>query len=97
MPFALRGREGADIGEQRGSDGSLRLRSGTSSPQHRRACRRDGGRSLKYESLSMRLSATGDASAISLPYRFEAVLFDQIGTLQTSIDAGLGSQSSSRG
>ena len=49
MPFALRGRERADIGEQRRRAAGSRLRFGMSSPQYRRACRGHGGRSLKHD------------------------------------------------
>src|SRR5215472_5574974 len=49
MPFALRGREGADIGEQRRCAAGSRLRFGMSSPQYRGACRGHGDRSLKHD------------------------------------------------
>jgi len=49
MPFALRGRERADIGEQRRRAAGSRLRFGMSSPQYRRACRGHGGGSLKHD------------------------------------------------
>jgi hypothetical protein len=49
MPFALRGRERADIGEQRHCAAGSRLRFGMSSPHNRRACHGHGGRSLKHD------------------------------------------------
>ena len=49
MPFALLGREGADIGEQRRCAVGSRLRFGMSSQKSRRTCRGHGGRSLKHD------------------------------------------------
>jgi hypothetical protein len=49
VPFARRGREGADIGEQRCCAAGSRLRFGMSSPQYRLICRGHGGRSLKHD------------------------------------------------
>src|SRR5436190_21005488 len=48
MAFALRGRECADIGEQRRRAAASRLRFGMPSPQYRRACRGHGG-GLKHD------------------------------------------------
>src|SRR6516165_5502455 len=49
MPFALRGREGADIGEQRRCTVGLRLRFGMSSAQYRRACRGESRPGLQHD------------------------------------------------
>jgi len=54
VPFARRGREGADIGEQRRCAAGSRLRFGMSSPQYRLICRGHGGRSLKARYASRR-------------------------------------------
>jgi hypothetical protein len=78
MPFALRGREGADIGEPRRCAVRSRLRFGMPSAQYRRPHRRENRPSLEHNTPVHALVASDHPYAVAPFAKALRAIFDEL-------------------